>query len=394
MIAWHDDEAFVQGRKAIALAESEALNRLDILCHALNNVSCLEQRRDPRHGRNLLDRSLEIALANDFQDHVANTYTNRACFEAGELVYDQAKTFLEAGISYCIEHGLNSWLDYLRGRLADVLLRQGHWDKAAATAMLVVANDEATPLNRFPSVMVLAKLRIRRGDPAADLLAELSISVGAGMELSTLGAYAVLTAERAWLGQADKIEALQLLERAVEMARTIAVAPEVIFWKRILGVDHCAHHAPGLPRPYHLFFEGDWRGAAELWSNLGAPFEQALCLLEGDPDAQYSALAFFESLGATAVVEHVQLLMQKRGLRVAARTPRASTRANPAGLTKRQMDVLRLIDQGRSNTKIAAALFVSPKTVDHHISAILGKLDAKSRGEAAAIARSSGLIGR
>ncbi len=52
--------------------------------------------------------------------------------------------------------------------------------------------------------------------------------------------------------------------------------------------------------------------------------------------------------------------------------------------------MLRLIDQGRSNGQIASALFISAKTVDHHISAILDKLDAGSRGEAAAIARNAG----
>ena len=57
------------------------------------------------------------------------------------------------------------------------------------------------------------------------------------------------------------------------------------------------------------------------------------------------------------------------------------------------MDVLRLLDQGRTNLEIAERLFVSPKTVDHHVSAILVKLDARSRGEAAAVARRSGLLG-
>ena len=62
------------------------------------------------------------------------------------------------------------------------------------------------------------------------------------------------------------------------------------------------------------------------------------------------------------------------------------------GLTKRQIDVLKLIDQGRSNGQIAGTLFISAKTVDHHISAILDKLQARSRGEAAAIVRGAGLI--
>jgi DNA-binding CsgD family transcriptional regulator len=176
------------------------------------------------------------------------------------------------------------------------------------------------------------------------------------------------------------------------MAPDAGATSEIFLWKSTLGAHEGAPQAQHLREPFRNLLSSSWLAVADAWQGIGAPFEQALCLLEGNPDAQRQALAIFESLGATAVVEHVQQMMQARGLRTAARGPRASTRANQAGLTKRQMDVLRLIDQGRSNTDIANTLFVSPKTVDHHISAILGKLAAKSRGEAAAIARGAGLM--
>ena len=76
------------------------------------------------------------------------------------------------------------------------------------------------------------------------------------------------------------------------------------------------------------------------------------------------------------------------------RVPRGSspaTRANPAGLTDRQLDVLGLLVDGLSNAEIAARLVISPRTADHHVSAVLGKLDARSRGEAVAAARRLGL---
>jgi DNA-binding NarL/FixJ family response regulator len=63
-----------------------------------------------------------------------------------------------------------------------------------------------------------------------------------------------------------------------------------------------------------------------------------------------------------------------------------STRANPAGLTDRQLDVRALLVDGLSNDDIAARLVISHKTADHHVSAILGKLDVRSRGEAVAAA--------
>ncbi|MGH7685517.1 MAG: response regulator transcription factor, partial [Candidatus Dormibacteria bacterium] len=67
--------------------------------------------------------------------------------------------------------------------------------------------------------------------------------------------------------------------------------------------------------------------------------------------------------------------------------PRPRTRQNPAGLTAREMDILGLLSEGLRNPDIARRLFLSPKTVDHHVSAILGKLGVTSRSEAAARAR-------
>ena len=74
--------------------------------------------------------------------------------------------------------------------------------------------------------------------------------------------------------------------------------------------------------------------------------------------------------------------------------PRATTQANPAGLTARQLDVLELISEGDRNADIAAKLFLSEKTVDHHVSAILRKLGVHSRGQAAAEAARLGIGAR
>ena len=57
-----------------------------------------------------------------------------------------------------------------------------------------------------------------------------------------------------------------------------------------------------------------------------------------------------------------------------------------AGLTAREQDVLRLVQQGRTNAEIAAELFISPKTAEHHVGRILTKLGVRSRAEAAALA--------
>jgi DNA-binding NarL/FixJ family response regulator len=73
------------------------------------------------------------------------------------------------------------------------------------------------------------------------------------------------------------------------------------------------------------------------------------------------------------------------------RGPRASTRENPANLTSRELEVLILVAQGLRNADVAERLFLSEKTVDHHVSAILRKLGVRTRGEAGAEAVRLGL---
>ena len=80
------------------------------------------------------------------------------------------------------------------------------------------------------------------------------------------------------------------------------------------------------------------------------------------------------------------------GVKGTPRGPRKETKSNAAGLTARQMDVLELVVEGLTNAEIGERLFVSPKTVDHHVSALLMKLDVPSRKDAALIARERGLV--
>jgi predicted ATPase/DNA-binding CsgD family transcriptional regulator len=387
------DQAVAWGEKAIALAEPGVLDRPDIICHTLNNIGSALQWRSPEDATSRLERSLEMALAHDFPEHAARSYTNRGWLAFGLLADADARAWLEAGIAYCIERDLDTWRDYMRAYLAEVHLRQGQWDEAAVLAQLVRANDDAVPLARYPANLVLAKLRTRRGDPVDDLLAELAGYLEAGMELQRLAPYAALMAERAWLGLFDRDAAGALLDQARALAPSAAMLPEVLWWQRMLG-RNARCDMRGMPQPYALVLAGDWQAAALAWRDLGAPHEQGLSLLDGDHAAQRSALQLFERLGAAAAAARVRDLLRQDGVRIAPRGPRASTRANPWGLTRRQIEVLRLVDQGRSNGQIASALFISAKTVDHHISAILDKLDAKSRGEAAAVVRNAGLIGK
>jgi DNA-binding CsgD family transcriptional regulator len=149
---------------------------------------------------------------------------------------------------------------------------------------------------------------------------------------------------------------------------------------------------PGTYAPHALQIAGDWRGAADAWEQLGCPYEQALALLAGDEVAQRTALAIFERLGATPAAEITRQRLRDAGVRGLPRRPQRATQANPYGLTPRQLEILLLLADGLRNSEIADRLSTTPKTVEHHVTAVLAKLQARSRTEAVSIAHTAGLI--
>ena len=149
-----------------------------------------------------------------------------------------------------------------------------------------------------------------------------------------------------------------------------------------------------LPDDVGTPFALPWREAAEAWRRIGCPYEQAEALADGDEAAMRESLAILTRLGAEPLADRVRERMRRAGVKRVPARPRASTRTAPAQLTRRQLEVLALVESGLSNAEIARRLFISEKTAGHHVSAILRKLGAGSRGEAAAAARKIGIPAR
>jgi DNA-binding CsgD family transcriptional regulator len=150
-----------------------------------------------------------------------------------------------------------------------------------------------------------------------------------------------------------------------------------------------------LAEPYALLIAGDFAGAAAAWQVLGCPYDEACALaLSGDPDLVHRATATFERLGAkpglTNAIQRLRTL-GVRDLPLMRRGPRATTSAHPAGLTRREAEVLALVAAGLRNTEIAERLYLTPKTVSHHLSAIYAKLGVDTRIEAAHAASQLGM---
>jgi DNA-binding CsgD family transcriptional regulator len=199
---------------------------------------------------------------------------------------------------------------------------------------------------------------------------------------------AVVCAEGAWLaGDVEQVvrEVLSVCELA-RQTRDARMYGELAAWLFRAGA--LRQQPADIADPYAQEIAGDWQGAASAWSMLGCPYEHAtvLALYGGEAD-QRQALTIFEQLGAVPAARSLRRQMRGRGVRRIPRGVRKSTRRNGFGLTRREAEILSLLSEGLRTSLIARRLFVSPKTVEHHVSAILTKLGVSSRAEAVALAR-------
>jgi len=283
--------------------------------------------------------------------------------------------------------GKNADLIRAGARLA---LARGSWDEAVQAAEL--AADAFLPA-RCAALIVLGRLNARRGQPqAARLLSsawKLAVQID---EPQRLGPAAAARAEAAWLA-GDHARLRDIAMPVYQEARRLgdlAHQAELGYWLAQAG-QQPGETASG--HPYALQAAGRWREAAAAWEAAGCPYEHAAALAESsDPEHLLSALEMLDELGARPLATVVRGRLRAAGVTRIPRGPLDETRSNPAGLTARQVDVLRLLAEGYTNAEIASQLVVSVRTVDSHVAAVLSKLGAATRREAAACAAGLGVL--
>ena len=202
-------------------------------------------------------------------------------------------------------------------------------------------------------------------------------------------------AERAWLtGWEDEGITIgrQLLVADVKPGLEWARG-DLAIWMRRLDPAAEVPQLESLADPYRLQLAGHHRAAAERWESLSAPYEQAMALVDtSDPADVRAGLDLLDRLGADAVAAKVRLELRNRGMATVPSRRRSSTPGNAAGLTVREIELLRLLESGLTNAELAERLYISPKTVDHHVSAIISKLNVRNRREAARVSRELKLV--
>jgi ATP/maltotriose-dependent transcriptional regulator MalT len=421
--AGHTSKAWSAAREAISLAESMSDRRELAMAYAtLGRLEMLDGRN--HEGRASCERALELGrriVDAEATAHALSTIGSIELDMADERGWadlgESARIAREAHLPYLVDRALYNlgWaaFDWRRYKLAREYYQQmgehsersqidlcamdspiaeiefvlGDWDAAVARGHAALAAPRMSSNNRIVALMVLAQIGLRRGEPGWEArLDELRNFVGGLESLVVPVEHQILVAEAeaAWVS-GDLAPIVPELRAAYAAAcregRRGAIGPLGIWlWRagELSKLDERAEEA------YLLEVAGRCREAAAVWERLSAPYEAALSLA-GSSDAADVQQAHEEltRLGAKAVAHKVALRLRELGSPV-PRGPRPTTRSNPRGLTEREWEIAGLLAQGLSNAEIADRLVVSPKTVGHHVSAVLAKLGVRRRAEVAA----------
>ncbi|MGH3934289.1 MAG: ATP-binding protein [Pseudonocardiaceae bacterium] len=361
------------------------LDRPDLVALCLNYLGVAGADLGEPGAVEHLRESLVLAWRAGFDEYVARAYTN-----LGEILYrlgryGELAECLAAGLAFARERGFWSHAYNLEVHRCLLLVRQGAWSAAEDGLRELVGGVEDPGMLYVYSAPALGRLLARRGHPDAEKLLttswERAVAQRSLLGLSHAG---IALVEWAWLvGQPDRARAVRdVLLARTQRPGTAPVRGELLRYLARAGLG--GTDFAGCPQAYAAGLRGDWRAAAGEWGHIGDPYERALELAEsGDPEPTLEALRVLDGLDARAAASLVRRRLQDMGMRRVPRGPQPATRANPAGLTARQVDVLALIEQRMTNVEIAQRLVLSVRTVEHHVSAILAKLGAQSRTEIA-----------
>jgi DNA-binding CsgD family transcriptional regulator len=367
--------------RALALVEGQDDPASEeVRVHALNNLGTAEvDRGDESRGWALLEDSLRRSEAADLHEHAARAFTNMV---AGSVVRHQhlrAGGHLSVGLRYCLERDLDAWSLYMRGWQAMSRLDQGDAAAAALGAEGVLRHPRTSTVTRVTPLLVLARARARLGHGEfADALAEaVAVSYGTG-ESQRIGPATTAICEIAWI-DGDPETCLTAAVRAWASVRAVGTPwtrGAVATW---LPDEDAAAAADLVAPPYRAEALRRWDEAGELWDALGSPYAAGLAWARSGTSAGLNRAAVrFDELGAEAAADRARALARSRGWSM-PRGRRPTTRAHPQGLTSREAEVAALLADRLSNAAIAQRLVLSPRTVEHHVAAVMAKLEVTSR---------------
>ena len=342
-----------------------------------------------------LRQALKIALAEGLQAEAGRAYCNLYAVYCGQRRFAEGEPFYTDGIAYCDDHDIATYGTFLRSERASALEKTGRWDEALALSREILEHAAPSPVVRLCPQNRIGAILARRGEPGVwESLDEAMAAADGTGEPQQIVPVRLSRAEAYWLEgrAADAIAEAELADdrsAGCDAWQRGAVA----VWLRRTGSDRMP--AGELAEPWQHEIDGNWEKAAQLWTDLGCAYDAALAMHAAPGEAALrEAHSILAGLGARAAARLARHRLRALGARSIPAGPRAATRKDPLGLTRREREVLGLICAGHTNASIAATLFISAKTVDHHVSAVLAKLGVPDRNAAASKALRLGLAGR
>jgi len=360
-----------------------------IVVRSLNSKGTVANIVNYPAGKGSLDEARERAEAAGLWDEESRALVNHAwtAFEWRDLPI--AADYTQAAIASSGRHEIPFIERYAMALYARILELNGEWSEAEDLARDQL--DRAA-ISHMAALPVVGALEARTGRKAArNTLIEAWEMAEVANEFQRLAPAAMAVAEHSWISGSAVIPVAEIV-RVMEAGLLIGFewSPgSIALW--LWRVGELSQVPENIAEPYRLVMEGKAVEAATIWAAKGVPYERALALMHGDDAARLEALAMFETLGATAVAAKLRQALRSDGVSVPRGKGQKTTR-HAAGLTARQAEVLQLLDEGLSNIEIADRLFVSPRTVEHHVSAVLSKLDSSTREEAVETASEQGLL--
>jgi DNA-binding CsgD family transcriptional regulator len=352
----------------------------EVRVHALNNLGPAELDGGAAdRGWALLEESLHRSQAADLHADAARAYTNLGAEAVGRHDHLRAGAYLSSGLAYCVERDLDAWVTYMRGWLALDQLDRGDLALAATTAEAVLRHPRTALVGRILPLCVLALARARTGrDDYAEPLREAYEAAFLIGEAQRVAPAALTACEIAWL-EGDEAG----LEQVVAEAWPVIRASSAVAIRGMLASWHPDADAPveadTLVGPHRAEALRQWEEAAAGWDALGSPYAAALALARSGSEEGLAAAALrFDELGAEGAAARARALARASGWSTPRRR-RTETRQHPQGLTRREAEVAGLLAEGLSNAAIADRLVLSQRTVEHHVAAVLAKLDVPSR---------------
>jgi class 3 adenylate cyclase/tetratricopeptide (TPR) repeat protein len=304
------------GNRAFELAQR--VEDTEAAVHALNTIGTTELLAGVPGGREKLERSLELSERGNLPAQVGRAFVHLVWAGTRMRSYELADRYLEPGLAYFGERGLDLWHFYLLAFRARIELDRGRWNEAVDSATLVFQKRVISTLPRILAFVVLGLVRARRGEPdAGSPLNDALALAEPTRELPRIEPVAAARAEAAWLA-GDREGVDEATREAFELAQRNRVAwplGELAYWRWRAGLESEAPE--GAAEPYAVQIAGDWARAAELWTQIGCPYEAALALADADDDdAVRRALDELRRLGAEPAAAIVAARLRDQGVRV------------------------------------------------------------------------------